>query len=189
MIRQPSPVSLEAIVFDFDGIIVDSEPVHFEAYQAVLKPMGLGFSWDDYRNFYMGFDDRDAIRKYFQRTKRELPAELLNEIASKKAAVFPNLAAKARPFPGVIELIRASNRKLKTALCSGAVRTDIEPVIERLGIAKYFQAIVTADEVKTSKPDPESYRLILKKLTRKIPRLVSPSKTRLLESPLRAALE
>ena len=160
---------LEAIIFDFDGIIVNSEPIHHEAYQVVLEPMGLGFSWEDYETFYMGFDDRDAFREYFKRIKRDLPPKLLNELVAKKAAIFPELSAKAQPYPGVVELIKSASRETKVGLCSGALRSDIDPVIARLDVAKCFSAIVTADEVHVSKPDPQCYKLCLLRLGAKNP--------------------
>lgn len=159
----------EAIVFDFDGIIVNSEPVHYDAYQAVLTPLGLGFTWEDYEELYMGFDDRDAFREVFKRAGRKFNEAEIAELVAKKAAIFPSLSVNAEPFPGVVELIQAASRETKVGLCSGALRSDIEPVAARLGITTCFQTIVTADDVAASKPDPSCYKLALKNLGVKNP--------------------
>lgn len=165
----PSIALPEAIVFDFDGIIVNSEPVHYDAYQAVLKPKGLGFTWHDYEELYMGFDDRDAFREVLKRAGRNFTEAEIADLVAKKAAIFPSLSVNAAPFPGVVELIRAASREVKVGLCSGALRSDIDPVTARLGITACFQTIVTADNVAASKPDPSCYKLALQNLGIKNP--------------------
>ena len=155
---------LSGVIFDFDGVIVDTEPLHFEAFQLVLAASGLNFPWEEYEKHHMGSDDRDAFRDIYRNAGRPLdPAELPRLIA-KKAAVFVELASSAKPFDGVVELIRAASAAVPTGLCSGAVRSDIEPVIARLDIARHFRAVVTAEDVHASKPDPACYRLCLEKL-------------------------
>ena len=157
-------MNIEALVFDFDGIIVNSEPVHYEAYQVVLKPYGLGFSWEEYLERYMGFDDRDAFRRYFARIGRTTHARELGNLLAAKARTFQELAVRAEPFPGVVELAQAANAHVKVALCSGAMRSDIMPVITRLGLVERFSSVVTADDVERSKPDPTCYRMTVERL-------------------------
>jgi beta-phosphoglucomutase len=154
----------DALIFDFDGIIVNTEPLHCEAFQRVLRPLGLGFSWHDYEKDYMGSDDRDAFRDYFASVGRKVEGEELAAFIAKKAAFFIELAHGADPFPGVVELIRSASKEIKVGLCSGALRSDIEPVAKRLGIRDCFSTIVTADDVSRSKPDPASYRLAVERL-------------------------
>ncbi len=62
----------DAVVFDFDGIIVDTEPIHYEAYQEILVPLGLGFSWSDYISHYIGLDDREIFSRTFESKARNL---------------------------------------------------------------------------------------------------------------------
>lgn len=154
----------DALVFDFDGIIVNTEPLHYEAFQRVLQPLGLGFTWHDYERDYMGSDDRDAFRDFFASVGRRVEGDELAGFIAKKAATFIELAHGADPFPGVVELIRSASREIKVGLCSGALRSDIEPVAKRLGIRDCFSTIVTAEDVARSKPDPASYRLAVERL-------------------------
>lgn len=153
-----------AVIFDFDGIIADTEPLHFDAFQEVLAPLGLGYTWQDYLDAFLGLDDRDAFRKCFERAGRRLFAAELDDLIDRKGMAFARLAAGVTPYPGVVELIRSISGKLPLALCSGARKSDIEPVLARLGLTDSFDAMVTADQVAASKPDPESYRTAVSRL-------------------------
>jgi len=156
---------LKAVVFDFDGIIVDSEPLHYRAFQKVLEPMGAGFSWDEYIEKYMGFDDRDAFREAFRAAALPLTDHKLVELIELKASLFHEVASEGvAAYPGVIELIKAISGSFPLAICSGALRSDILPVLEMLSIQDCFDCIVTADDVMASKPDPASYLLSVDKL-------------------------
>lgn len=156
---------LKAVVFDFDGIIVDSEPIHYRAFQEVLQPLGLGYGWDEYLERYIGFDDRDAFREVFRKAGRKLGPELLGELIGRKAILFEEIVRNGvKPYPGVVELIKNLSGSIPLALCSGALRRDIAPILEMLGLQSVFDVVVTADEVNASKPDPESYRLAVCRL-------------------------
>lgn len=158
-------VMLKAVVFDFDGIIVDSEPLHYRAFQKILAPLGVGFPWQEYLDRYMGFDDRDAFREAFRVHGRDLHEGQLAELIAAKAAVFHEVAADGvTPYPGVVELITAISGNLPLALCSGALRSDVEPILAQLSLAGAFDCMVTAEEVPASKPDPASYLLAVRRL-------------------------
>jgi beta-phosphoglucomutase len=161
---------LAAVIFDFDGIIVDTEPLHYKAFQEVLVPMGLGYSWDEYLRHYIGFDDRDAFRESFSAAGREIGDAELHLLIEEKGRAFQcAIAAGVEPYPGVVELIRAIAGNLPLALCSGALPGDIEPIIEQLGIASLFDVVVTAADVQASKPDPASYALTVARLQTAFP--------------------
>lgn len=157
---------LSAVIFDFDGIIVDSEPLHFRAFNEVLEPLGKTITWEEYCNTYIGFDDRDAFHEIFQAKAGGICAKELNELIEQKADILQGYIEKgeALPLPGAVELIKSIPVRLPVALCSGALRSDIEPILEQLGIAGVFDAIVTAEDTDRSKPDPAPYRLALEKL-------------------------
>ena len=156
---------LDAVIFDFDGIIVDTEPLHYKAFQEILVPLGLGYSWQHYLDLYMGFDDRDAFREAFRAAGRPLPDQELKKLMEEKAKAFLDIVSTGvAPYPGVVELIRSISGNLPLALCSGALRSDIDPILAQLSLTDAFDCIVTAEEVTASKPDPESYRLALRRL-------------------------
>ena len=155
----------QAVIFDFDGVIVDSEPAHYRAFQAVLEPLGLGYGWDRYVAHYMGFDDRDGFREAYREAGRELDAAGLEElIAAKHAAFEAEMRAGLDPIPGAVDCVRRLAAAYPLAVCSGALRGEVTPTLERLDIAEAFRVVVTAEDVARSKPDPESYRLAVERL-------------------------
>jgi len=157
----------EAVLFDFDGILVDTEPMHYEAFRKVLEPLGMGFRWREYVETYMGFDDRDAFREAFRVHGTALDDAIMATLVAAKSRAFQEgLRNGVTAYPGavaMIESLHAAGRPL--ALCSGALRSDIDPILARLGVARCFPVIVAADDVRKSKPDPESYALAFRRLS------------------------
>lgn len=161
---------LNAVIFDFDGVIVDTEPLHYRSFQVVLEPLGLGYPWEEYVRLYMGFDDRDAFTEAFRAGGRMLDSAGLDELITRKARLFQDVvAAGVKPYPGVVELITALSAELPLAICSGALRSDIVPILRQLGIERLFSTIVSAEEVPHSKPDPASYARVVEKLAALFP--------------------
>ena len=160
-----------AVFFDFDGVIADSEPLHYRAYQRVLEPEGLGFSWTEYRDVYIGFDDRDAFREVFRRRRKPLGDARLRRLVECKGAAFREIAAATPPalYPGVQALIADLRRRAPLALCTGALPDDIVPILDLTGLAGAFDVVVTAADVQASKPDPACYRLALERLRARHP--------------------
>ena len=156
---------LAGVIFDFDGIIVDTEPLHYRAFQEILIPLGLGYPWEDYLRCYIGYDDRDAFRSTFHAAGRIIGDGELEALIDAKGAAFQRIiGAGVKPYPGVVELVRAIAGNLSLALCSGALPSDIKPILGHLGVAGSFDVIVTAADVRASKPDPESYALAVSRL-------------------------
>ncbi len=153
---------ISAVIFDFDGVIVDSERLHWAAFNAVMEPRGKTIEWPDYTRIYIGFDDRDTFRSVFPNLGKNELTELIRE----KAAAFQSLLAGggAAALPGAVELIRHLAPRLPIAICSGALKEDILPIIGKLGVADAFQTIVTAEDTPVSKPDPAPYRLTKERL-------------------------
>jgi len=153
---------ISAILFDFDGIIVDSEKLHWAAFNAVLAAQSRTVSWTEYVETLIGFDDRDAFNFLFP----NLEKPELESLIVKKAAAFQALLESdgAAALPGAVELIRSLSGNIPLAICSGALREDILPILGKHGIENAFDTIVTADDTPISKPDPAPYRLAAKRL-------------------------
>jgi HAD superfamily hydrolase (TIGR01509 family) len=162
---------LSAVIFDFDGIIVDTEPIHCEAFREVLGPHGVKFTWEEYLETYVGYDDRDAIQAAFASLGQEVDVDQLLELIELKSAAFDRLVVErgAEPYPGVCEFIARLSRDVPIGLCSGALGSDVKPILHALDLEEAFKVMVTADEVKTSKPDPESYVLAVERLAAAYP--------------------
>ena len=180
MVVFPGGLQADALIFDFDGIIVDTEPLHYQAFQRVLEPLGLGFSWQEYVDTYMGFDDRDAFIEAFAVRGKTIPSLELHNLIDQKAHFFQNIIHDGvSAYPGVIDLInKLHNEGVPLAISSGALHCDIAPILNVLAITDCFEAIVTAEDVAKSKPDPECYRLAFEKLFMRCPTPpLSPTRT------------
>lgn len=162
-----------AIIFDFDGVIVDSEPLHYQAFVMVGKSFNFEFTWEQYLAQYIGFDDRDAFRYMLAQAIQggHTPDitdvdQTLAELIEKKQRAFEALAQTGtHAIRGTIELIEeAHDAGLPIAIASGATHADIEQMLKLLAIRDKFDIIVAADDVERSKPDPATYAIAFEKL-------------------------
>ncbi len=156
---------IHAVIFDFDGVLVDTEPLHHQAFCTVVAPHGLACDWPEYVREYIGFDDRGLFQAAFQRHQKSLADADLQTLVNAKANEFIRLAAAGvDPYPGVPDIVRNASERWPVGLCSGALRSDIEPLLNQLGLQATFGVQVTAEDVPASKPDPTCYRLTVEKL-------------------------
>ena len=150
---------LEAVIFDFDGVVVDSEPIHMDAFRRVVRPYGVTFTDEEYYARYLSYSDRDAfIRMVDGHNLDEDAVDIDALIGRKTLLVQEALATSATPLPGAIELMVAIREaKLALAICSAALRREVQLPLERAGVAALVQVMVAAEDVHVNKPDPASY--------------------------------
>ena len=171
---------LRALLFDFNGILVNDEPLHFALFRRVLGEEGVELSREDYYGRYLGFDDRDCFATALGAAGEACPPQRLIRLIARKAAYYRDeIRRDGYPlFAGGAELVReAAAAGLTLALVSGALREEVVGGLEQAGIAGLFKQLVTADEVERGKPDPEGYGLALAALNAVPPlpeRLVHP---------------
>lgn len=160
-----------AILFDFDGVIVDSERLHHATMVEAMAGDGPVASWEFYREHLMGLDDRGAFAVLLKRAGIEPTPEEIRRRIARKAARFAKHAAEGRvpAFPGAADLIRACAAAGPVGLCSGALRSDVDPVLAALGIETCFSEKVTAEDVEASKPNSACYRLCVARLAARFP--------------------
>lgn len=168
---------LRAVLFDFDGVLVDTERLHLAGFQHALAGHGITVDEAQYFARYIGYDDRDAFRVMFDDSGKVLPepAELAR-LTDEKAACFARLAAeRVEVYPGVRELLDDLTKEPgvgpRVSIGSGALRQDIELVLSVTSMSPYFEMIVAADDVARSKPDPETYSELLRRLAETDPTL------------------
>ncbi|MHB1157539.1 MAG: HAD family hydrolase [Phycisphaerales bacterium] len=149
------------MIFDFDGVIVDSEPLHWRAFIRLLAPAGITFDYPTYLRKYVGFDDRDLLRTLFAERGLPLDDARLRRLCADKSREFLRVVSEGvTAFAGVVALIESAAKEMPVAISSGATRGDIEAIVPRIGDGKLlakFTTIVTADDVHKSKPDPTCY--------------------------------
>ncbi len=148
---------IKAILFDFNGVIIDDERVQMKAYQEILKADGLELTEDDYFSC-MGMDDIAFIRTNFERAGKDLSDERLAEVSSSKTARWRELVAKEIPMiRGASDFIHLASRHFALGIVSMAKREEIEFVLDAAGLADFFPVIVASEEISKHKPDPEGY--------------------------------
>jgi beta-phosphoglucomutase len=162
---------LSAIVFDFDGVLVDSEPLHYRAFHTVAQQFGIEFSYQEYLERYVGYDDRDgfkAIVSVAGLSRLAKDQALIAKLCEEKAVAFEEAVdIKIELIPGIEGFVRHVRTHVPLAIASGATRRDIELVLKKLQWMTWFDPIVTADDVVRSKPDPQTYRLAVDRLAKK----------------------
>lgn len=150
--------ALQAIVFDFDGVVADSEMLHLRAYQQVLAGEGVVVSNQEYFDRYLGYDDAGVFRALSKDKGLELDDARMKQLIERKGERYESLAAAGEMlFPGAADFIRAAAAAVPIAIASGALTHEIEDVLERAGLRSLFPIIVGADQTLRSKPDPEPY--------------------------------
>jgi beta-phosphoglucomutase len=145
-------MSLRAIVFDFDGVIANSEPLHFQAFHDLLAGEGLAISERDYYDRYLGYDDVGVFRAVGIETAR------IDDLVKQKAVRIEALERDVSIlFPGAASAIRRLAGSVPLAIASGAIGAEIRRVLEREHLSQFFVAVVSAEDTAKSKPAPDPY--------------------------------
>jgi beta-phosphoglucomutase len=158
---------LRGILFDFNGVLVDDEPIHLEMFQRVLAEEGIGLTSEDYFQHYLGFDDRQCFAAVLAAAGETPTVPRLMRLIARKAAYYQErVHAGGYPlFPGAAELVGgAAAAGLMLGVVSGALREEVDGALRQAGLAGCFKVLVTAEDVAAGKPDPEGYRRALEAL-------------------------
>ncbi|MEN6335955.1 MAG: HAD family phosphatase [Phycisphaerales bacterium] len=157
---------LRAVIFDFDGVITDSEILHFRAFNAVLAPHGFELAKNEYYKDYLGMSDKDCFKALIGEGRLRIQEAQIPALIQQKTQVFERLArTEGRVIAGVREFLDLLHgAQVPIAICSGALRPEIELILEEAGLRNRFDVIVSAEDVHRGKPDPEGFILALQKL-------------------------
>ena len=149
---------LRAVVFDFDGVLADSEPLHFRAYRDVLGEEGITLAEADYYAKYLGYDDVGAFAAMAADRGLDWSAERIDELVERKARGMEALAHDDSVlFPGAADAVRRLAARCPIAIVSGALRREIERILDHADLTRYFAVIVSAEDAPASKPAPDPY--------------------------------
>ena len=157
---------LKAVIFDFDGVITDSEILHLRAFNRSLVPFSVEITTKDYYQNYLGFSDFDCYRALIERGLIQIDEEQIPEIIKKKSRIFEELTkTEGRTIEGVHEFLNMLERNnIPMAICSGSLLVEIELMLDEARLRHFFTVIVSAEQVKKGKPHPEGFLLSLRKL-------------------------
>ena len=159
----------DALLFDFDGVLADTEPVHHRAWNLTLQPLGIQLDWDYYRKNFVGIADEVALRERLQIQNGE-------ELVARKQALFRQGLAETHPFlPDTVRLLEELHGSYKLAVVSSSYRSEVEPPLVRAGIRHYFQLLICGEDVRHFKPSPEPYLLAAERLGARDPLVIEDS--------------
>lgn len=148
----------QALLFDFNGVLVDDEEQHRLAMTTVLAGEGIALTRHDYYAHYLGFDDRMGFVEAFKRANRTITPELISHLVSAKSLSYLQLIEQSlMVVPGAVEFVRRAAERCPLAIVSGALRKEIDLGLSRAGLAGAFETIVSAEDVRDSKPDSAGY--------------------------------
>ncbi|HVY31711.1 MAG TPA: HAD family phosphatase [Polyangiaceae bacterium] len=152
-----------ATFFDFNGVLVNDEVVHFETFREVLAGLGVALSEHDYLHRYLGFDDPGAFRAILEDAGQKPSSEQIAALIEAKRPLYMARARASLPtFDGAAELVKRRAAAGPALVVSGALRDEIELGLEVLGVRAQIQAIVASEDTQACKPDPEGYFLGIK---------------------------
>ena len=158
---------IRAIIFDFDGVITDSEPVHLKMFQKVLSEMGITLNAKEYYEVYLGMDDKGCFTTILKSNGIGPAPQLIQSLIQKKTNyLMEYIKNDLFIYPGVVELVGSSRKDYLLAIASGALRHEIEFVLESAGIRSAFNVLVSAEDVSEGKPNPECFNTALERLNK-----------------------
>lgn len=159
--------TLTAMIFDFDGVIADTEPLHFASFRQTLAEIGISLTEADYYANYLGYDDRGCFLAALTAHQHPTDPVALAQLMQRKArAYLRSVKDHLVIFPGVREFVREASAAYPLAIASGALRHEIEVILEQAGLRKEFLHITSAEDVTRGKPDPQPFLQALNELNR-----------------------
>lgn len=149
---------IQAVIFDFNGVLVDDEHVHFELFREVLAEEGVTITADDYHERYLGYDDRGCFAAALGDAGQRADDARLDDLIARKGRRYVEVAETGlNYFPAAAETLDAMAARGPVAICSGALRGEIEYALNRLKRRDRVAAIVAAEDAHKCKPDPAGY--------------------------------
>lgn len=165
----------DAILFDFDGVLADSEPLHYRCWKEILAPYGIALEWDVYADNYIGISDRVMLAKFCEAASPPVELQTLIDQYPRKRDRFREMMARELPFfEGCREFLETLGA-YKLAVVSSSGKLEIEPPLERAGLRGYFRTLVCGGDVRNQKPAPDPYLLAAEKLEARRPLVIEDS--------------
>ena len=159
---------LRSVIFDFDGVITDSEVLHLRSFNRVLGRFNVEISSKDYYQTYLGLSDFDCYRALIKNGVLRISERQIPGLVEQKNRIFEELArTEGRTIEGVHKFLKMLyQNKVPMSICSGALGSEIEMLLEEADLRYFFSVIVSAEQVKKGKPDPEGFLLTLQRLNK-----------------------
>jgi len=163
---------IRAVIFDFNGILADDDPIHMHALLRVVEEEGLTFSEDEYMEHYLPLNDQDCFRRLWGKHARPLPTTELKALIDRKSDYyFSAIRERNVMFEGAASAVKAAAKRGPVAIASGASIGEIRHILSAAGLLECFTTIVASEDVQHGKPDPEPFQLAFDRLTQSHPDL------------------
>ncbi len=156
---------IRALIFDFNGVLADDDPIHMQALREVAQEEGLTFTDEEYLDEYLPLNDWDCFKTLYAKHSADLPASKLEELIRRKSVYyFRAIAGKRVMFSAAPAAVQAAATRCPLAIASGAKIDEIRHILDQHGLLGCFKAIVAAQDVKYGKPHPEPFVRAFEKL-------------------------
>ncbi|NIP29836.1 MAG: HAD-IA family hydrolase, partial [Candidatus Dadabacteria bacterium] len=173
---------IKAVIFDFDGVIADTEHIHFEAFKNVLNMQKYDITESEYYSEYLAYDDKTFFSKYYENNGYKLDSKLLNRLVKKKSQEYDALIEdNIRVYPGIVDFIKLLSGRYTLAIGSGALKKEIVQILQVVNLADLFKIIISADDISECKPNPEVYNTVLARLNSNRDKIIRPEECIVIE--------
>ncbi len=160
---------LRVIIFDFDGVIADTEPIHLKSFKETLVQLGVELNDGEYYERYVAFDDPTFFETILRDRGIEFTKRYIGDLISKKSLLYNSYVDdEFSILPGVKTLMEECFNRYTLAIGSGAYRSEIEHILRKSSLIDYVELIVAADDVEVCKPDPEVYLKVLSEINSRL---------------------
>ncbi len=170
-------MTLEGVVFDFDGVIANSEPLHLRVYQTLLAQEGLAFSASEYYERYLGIDDVGVFEALARDKGLDIASDRMTGLIARKTEIFLRLVRNGQVlFDGAADCVTTVAAVVPVAIASGALRHEIEHILDGAGLRALVPVIIAAGETPRGKPAPDPYAAAVEQMSRGVGRPIDPSR-------------
>ena len=159
------PMKIEAIIFDFNGVLVDDERIHFRGFQRSLQTLNMDLNWEQYQKKYLPYDDKNFYLNFFLDHGHSTDLGLIRRLINLKSRYYFSAIEKKIPvFQSSVDFIHRLTPNLPLGIASAAAREEIDFILRIISLEHRFDTIVAAGDVKNGKPHPEAFLKTLEKL-------------------------
>jgi len=156
---------IRAILFDLDGTLADTEPLHYAAFHETFLPEGIELAREEYFSRLIGFNDHDCFDTVLKENRRDASAAHLDRLIARKAVSYQNMIRNRDVmYPGAADFVRACAARFPLVLVTGTLRDEAEMILRRSGLRELFLDIVAAEDVEHGKPEPDGFIMALGRL-------------------------
>ena len=149
---------IRAVIFDLDGTLVETEPLHFAAFNEVLRADGIEIGFDDYTARLIGLNDRDCFATVLRENRKDASDDHVAKLIARKTVVYQAMVAERDVlYPGAEKFVRDCAHRFPLMIATGTLRAEAEAILRRAGLRELFLDVIAAEDVDHGKPEPDGF--------------------------------